>query len=82
MLTIQLNNENILNKIYNKNKICNNYVNDIRPKYHTAENFYHHDKRKKQNFNINRKCDINIEEDVIGDLDNNGNKISEKSFEN
>ena len=79
MINIKINNENILNKIYNKNKICNNYVNDIRPKYHTAENFYHHDKRKKQNFNINRKCDINIEEDVIGDLDNNGNKISEKS---
>ena len=79
MLTIQLNNENILNKIYNKNKLCNNYVNDIRPKYHTAENFYHHDKRRKQNFNINRKYDINIEEDIIGNLENNSNKISEKS---
>jgi hypothetical protein len=54
-LTIQLNNDNILNKINyfdkntNKNKLYNNYIiGDIRPKYHTAENFYHHDKKRKQ----------------------------------
>ena len=93
-LTIQVNNNNPLHKIgclnnnYGKKKLYNNYINEIRPKYHTAENFYRRNKRKRQkekdkdnsknsntNYSINNECDNNANNLV----NNISNKISEKS---
>ena len=80
-LTIELNNDYFVNKL-NKNKLYNNYIEEIKPKYHTAENFYHHNKRKKQNININKyinnKYNIN-EKNNENNFINNSNRISEKS---
>ena len=70
-LTIQTNNNYSLNKFsclnsyYNRKKFFNNYINDIHPKYHTAENFYHRERKKKpctyiykKNINTNyNECD-------------------------
>ena len=87
-LTIQVTNNNPLHKIcclnanFNKRKLYNNYVNDIRPKYHTAENFYHIDKKKKLICNKNKNSsnysnnDYNNGNNATND---NSNKISEKS---
>jgi hypothetical protein len=51
-LTIQTTNNNPLSKLnclssyYDRRKLCNNYLNELRPKYHTCENFYHRDRRR------------------------------------
>ena len=92
-LTIQVNSSNPSHKICclninpNKKKLYNNYINDTRPKYHTAENFYRHDKKKKQKENCNRNKYSNINSSIHNECNNsnnitnnnNSNKISEKS---
>ena len=97
-LTIQVTNNNPLHKIgclntnFNKKKLYNNYINDIRPKYHTAENFYHRDKKKrpkdKDNYNNSKHSnannsinnELNINNNNPNNFQNNiSNKISEKS---
>ena len=43
-----LNKLNYLSSYYNRKKLCNNYLYDIRPKYHTCENFYHREKKRNE----------------------------------
>ena len=93
-LTIQVNSNNnsihkigCLNTNFNKKKLYNNFINDIRPKYHTAENFYHRDKKRKQKENIyinKNRNNYNIDYTNDNNENNksntiNSNKISEKS---
>ena len=95
-LTIQVNSKNLLHKIdclnnnYNKRKLYNNYMTEIRPKYHTAENFYRRNKRKRPKEKDKDNCNISKHSNnysINNECDNNGyylvnnisNKISEKS---
>ena len=85
-LTIQVTNNNPLHKIgclntnFNKKKLYNNYINDIRPKYHTAENFYHRDKKKrpkekeKDIYNISKHSNTNSS--INNEYNCNNNNIS------
>ena len=84
-LTIQTTNNNPLHKLnylsayYNRKKLCNNYINDLRPKYHTCENFFHREKKKKPYTYIYKSSDINCNNiNTINDFDSS-NKISDKS---
>jgi len=83
-LTIQTTNNNPLNKLnclrtyYDRRKLCNNYLNELRPKYHTCENFYHRDRKKKPCTYIYKSSNINCNMNNINDFDNS-NKISDKS---
>ena len=83
-LTIQINNNypfhrlNCLSSYYDRKKLCNNYVYDIRPKYHTCENFYHKEKKRKPCTYIYKSSNIKCNTNNNIDFDNS-NKMTEKS---
>ena len=86
-LTIQTSNNynyplhrvNCLSSYYDRKKLCNNYLYDIRPKYHTCENFYHREKNKKPLTYVYKSSKINYTINTINDIDNSNN-ITEKSL--
>ena len=83
-LTIQINNNypfhrlNCLSSYYDRKKLCNNYVYDIRPKYHTCENFYKKKKKRKPCTYIYKSSNIKCNTNNNIDFDNS-NKMTEKS---
>ena len=74
-----LNKLNYLGSYYYRKKLCDNYISELRPKYHTCENFYHREKKKKPCTYIyksnNNYCNTIR---TINDFDSS-NKISDKS---
>ena len=84
-LTIQTTNTNnpllrlnYHNSFYDRKKLSNNYINDLRPKYHTCENFYHREKKRKPCTYIYKSLNNNCI-NHINDYFDNSNKTTDKS---
>ena len=85
-LTIQTTNNYAMNKLnylssyYYRKKLCDNLINELRPKYHTCENFYHRDKKKKPCTYIYKSTNNNYCNTIKNTNDfDNSNKASDKS---
>ena len=75
-----MNKLNYLSSYYYRKKLCDNLINELRPKYHTCENFYHRDKKKKPCTYIYKSTNNNYCNTIKNTNDfDNSNKASDKS---